>query len=252
MAKWLKLQLAEGTFDERRLLAPATVREMQALQFSIPVKNPSRDNVYAAQFLGSGLGWTIQDYRGRKLVSHSGAWGAIVAMIPEEKLGVVVLGNLDNESVAPMLAYDVFDLYLVGPEVAWSQKKWDSTWLRNDPPGYAFKPRDEAKARLEKSRVVGTKPSAPLSLFVGRYESPLYGPLKIQENAGQMHLMFGEFTTPLTHWQDESFYARSATRLTYDWLLTFRHSSDGRVESVVIKHIGWDKDERDHTFQRRD
>jgi len=161
MAEWIKLQLAEGKYGERRLLMPATVREMHALQFSIPIKTRPPDNIYAAHFYGSGLGWVVQDYRGRKVVLHGGAWGAMVAMIPEEKLGVVVLSNLDLESLAVMLMYDVFDTYLVGTEVAWDRNKWETTWLRNEPPGYAYRPRDEAKARMEKSRTLGTKPSLP-------------------------------------------------------------------------------------------
>src|SRR5262249_42010796 len=138
MAGWLKLQETEGMYRGRRLLKPETVREMHALQFSVPIKSRPPDNIYASQFHGSGLGWFIQDYRGRKVVLHSGAWGSMVAMIPEEKLGVVVLSNLDLEGIAGMLMYDVFDAYLVGPDTAWDRKKWDTTWLRNEPPGHAY------------------------------------------------------------------------------------------------------------------
>ena len=228
MAQWLKLQLAEGTYGDRRLLKPETVREMHALQFSVPIKSRPQDNIYAAQFYGSGLGWFVQDYRGRKVVLHGGAWGAMVAMIPEEKLGVVVLSNLDLESLAGLLMYDVFDAYLVGPETAWNRDKWETTWLRNEPPGYAYRPRDEAKARLEKTRTPGTKPSLPLERYAGAFDSKLYGRLVVRHDGGRLSVTFGEFTTELSHWQDESFYVRAPTRLTFDWLLTFGVSGDGR------------------------
>ena len=107
--------------------------------------------------------------------SHGGAWGAMVAMIPEEKLGVVVLSNLDLESLPALLMYDVFDAYLVGPDTAWNRDKWEATWLRNEPPGTAYRPRDEAKARLEKTRTAGTKPSLPLEKYAGAFDSKLYG-----------------------------------------------------------------------------
>jgi hypothetical protein len=61
---------------------------------------------------------------------------------------------------------------------------------------------------------------------------------------------FGEWTTDLSHWQDESFYVRSPTRLTFDWLLTFDVSGDGQVGSVTVKHVGWDDDKKDHRFGR--
>jgi CubicO group peptidase (beta-lactamase class C family) len=250
MAQWLKLHLAEGTIGNRRLLLPETIREMHALQFSVPIRSRPSDNVYAAQFHGTGLGWYVQDYRGKKVVLHGGGWGAMTAMIPEEKLGVVILSNLDNESLAGMLMYDVFDAYLVGPASAWNRDKWAATWLRNEPPGYAYRPRDEAKARLEKARTPGTKPALPLDQYAGVYESPLYGKLIMRHEDGKLSLTIGAFTTDLMHWQDESFYARAPTRLTHDWLLTFARSHDGRIMHVTVKHVGWDQDERDHQFIR--
>lgn len=250
MAQWVKLQLAEGTFAGSQLLKPATVREMQALQFSIPIKSRPGGNIYASKFYGSGLGWLVQDYRGRKIVSHGGSWGAMVAMIPEENLGVVVLSNLDLEVIAAMLMYDVFDAYLVGPEVAWDSRKWEGTWLRSEPPGYAYRARDEAKARLEQERKTGTKPSQPLENYAGRYESKLYGELVVRQVEGRLMVKFGEFTTEMTHWQDDAFYVRTPTRLTFDWLLTFQSRGEGQVAGVTMKYVGWDKDEKDQVFLR--
>jgi CubicO group peptidase (beta-lactamase class C family) len=250
MAQWLKLQLGEGAYAGRRLLEPETVREMHALQFSVPVQSRPAGNVYAAQFYGSGLGWFVQDYRGRKVVLHAGAWGAMVGMIPEENLGVVVLSNLDLESLPALLMFDVFDAYLVGPDAAWDRGKWETTWLRNMPPGSAYLPRDEAKARLEKTRKPGTKPSLPLEKYAAAFESKLYGLLTVRHEAGRLSVTFGEFTTEMSHWEADSFYVRAPTRLTFDWLLTFLASADGEITSVIVKHLGWDQDERDQIFAR--
>jgi CubicO group peptidase (beta-lactamase class C family) len=249
-AQWLKLQLAEGEIDGQRLIQRETVRQMHALQFSIPVAARPTDNIYAAHFYGTGLGWFNQDYRGCKVVLKGGSWGSIMALLPDEQLGIVVLSNLDLESLPGMLMYDVFDAYLVGPKQAWNRDKWD-TWLRNEPPGFAYRPRDEARARLEKSRVAGTVPGHALEAYAGVFESKLYGRIEVLHENGRLSLMVGEFTTKLAHWQGESFYARTPTRLTYDWLLTFRPSKDGQSTAVIVKHVGWDKDERDHEFARR-
>lgn len=246
LARWLTLQLAEGAHNDFELLRRRTVREMHALQFSVPVKLRPTRNQYAAQFYGSGLGWFVQDYRGRKVVSHSGSWGAMIAMIPEEQLGVVVLSNLDLESLPGLLMYDVFDAYLVEPALRWDRDKWDAVW--SEPPGHAYRPRDEAKAILEKTRTAGTKPSLPLEEFAGTYESRLYGKLTVSHDDGWLSVKFGEYTTPLSHWQNDAFYARTPIRLTFDWLLTFGLSSQGHVEHVTVTHVGWDEDERDHVF----
>ena len=70
----------------------------------------------------------------------------------------------------------------------------------------------------------------------------------MKHESGRLSLTFGEFTTVLSHWQDESFYVRSPTRLTFDWLLTFGVSGDREAANVTVKHVGWDKDEKDHLF----
>ena len=54
----------------------------------------------------------------------------------------------------------------------------------------------------------------------------------------------------MRHWQQETFYVRTPTRLTIDWLLTFDVSSGGKVGAVTVEHVGWDKDEKDHVFSR--
>ena len=146
--------------------------------------------------------------------------------------------------------YDVFDAYLVGPDTAWDRGKWETTWLRNEPPGAAYRPRDEAKARLEKARTPGTKPSLPLGKYAGTFESKLYGPLVVRHEAGRLSVTFGEFTTEMSHWEADSFYVRAPTRLTFDWLLTFAASRDGEITSVTVKHVGWDQDEKDQFFVR--
>jgi hypothetical protein len=250
MAKWLTLQLREGESAQGRVLSAETVREMHALQFAVPVRSRPKDNIYAAQFYGAGLGWFVQDYRGRKIVLHSGAWGAIAAMMPEENLGVVVLSNLDLESLPALLMYDVFDAYLVGPELTWNPSKWTSNWLRNQPPGYAYRARNVAKALLDKTRGPATNPSRPLEDYVGTYESKLYGPVIIRDDSNRLALSLAEQATPMEHWQHDSFYVRAPTRLNFDWLVTFQLSGDSPT-SLTVRHVGWDDGEPDQLFVRQ-
>jgi len=95
MAQWLRLQLGRGTYEGRKLFSATASREMwtphtvfsgiseQAEKF-----NPTRHfNLY-------GLGRILSDYQGRLLVSHGGGLDGMisqVALMPGEKLGVVVL-----------------------------------------------------------------------------------------------------------------------------------------------------------------
>jgi len=250
MTRWLRMQLDGGTFAGRRILASETIGEMHALHTSVPVRSRHPENPYAAHFYGSGLGWFVQDYRGHELVLHGGSWGAMVGLLPDEGLGVVVLSNLDLQSLPGLLMYDVFDAYLLGPETTWDPAKWDSTWLANEPPGHAFAPRDAARAELDAARKVGTHPTLPFEAYAGAFDSRLYGTIIVVRVGERLTLTVGRHSTELSHWQVDSFYARAPTRLTYDWLLTFAVSEGGAVTAVTIHHVGWDADERDQVFDR--
>jgi D-alanyl-D-alanine carboxypeptidase len=58
-----------------------------------------------------GLGWTVDEHKGRKVVGHEGGGAAWVAHFPAERLSVVVLCNL-NAARADEIQYGVADLYL--------------------------------------------------------------------------------------------------------------------------------------------
>ena len=112
MARWLRAQLAGGTRpDGGRLVSEMQYREMLTPQFLIPqsqfypVARLSRPN-----FTAYGLGWFMQDYRGRKVAMHTGSidgMSALLAMVPEERLGMVVYLNLDHAELRHALMYRV-------------------------------------------------------------------------------------------------------------------------------------------------
>lgn len=129
--------------------------------------------------------------------------------------------------------------------------EWERTWLVNEPPGHAFRPRDSARAELQAARVPGVRASAPSEAFAGAFGSPLYGTIVVVREGEGLTLTVGRHTTELEHWQGDSFYARAPTRLTYDWLLTFEVSASGTVGAVTVHHVGWDADEGDQRFVRQ-
>jgi CubicO group peptidase (beta-lactamase class C family) len=250
MAQWLKLHLQEGEWDGRRLLQAETVREMHSLHQSIPIQARPDANDYSPKIAGTGLGWFVRDFRGRKIVAHGGGWGADMVLVPEESLGVIVLSNVDHNLVVQMLACDMLDAYLVGPEQAWAQGgKWD-IWMTIGGPGHMDRARTAQKAELDKARRPGTMPSVPLARFAGDYDSQLYGLLEVRYEGDQLRVRFGDHSAQLAHWENDSFYAPAVVEPFLDWLVKFQVESDMSVSGLEIVHIGWkDPDER-HLFRR--
>ncbi len=250
MARWLALQLREGDLNESPLISKNALREMHSLQQSIPVRWRPDSDEYDARFVGTGLGWYVRDYRGRKVVQHGGAWGAEMAFVPEEKLGVVVLSNRDFNGLVWMLIYDAIDAYVVGPQQAWKQGEEWERWLAIGGPDTTQRDLRQQRAILEKGRKDGTRPSRPLADYAGSYRSTLYGNLKVTVVDDHLHVRFGDYAASLEHWEQDSFYGRAVIEPHLDWLVKFDLDQAHAVGGLEIIHVGWkDPDER-FLFQR--
>ncbi|MCP4659558.1 MAG: serine hydrolase [bacterium] len=87
MSRFIMMFFDQGMAGETRILAPETVEDMMTLRF------PNDDGGRAF-----GIGFMVGDLDGRKLVSHAGAiygFASIFVALPEEKLAVVVLNDVD-------------------------------------------------------------------------------------------------------------------------------------------------------------
>src|SRR4051812_35852331 len=92
MAKWMLVQLAEGRLaDGTALLQPATARQLTTLVTPMPIGTPPPElAALRPHFNGYGLGFNLRDYRGHKLITHTGGlpgYVSRVAMMPDAGLG---------------------------------------------------------------------------------------------------------------------------------------------------------------------
>lgn len=87
MAEWLRFVLNGGSVNGKRLVSETSFAEWIKPQMKI-----SPDGKFSY-----GLGWFLQDWKGKRVVQHGGnidGFNSLVAMIPEEKLGFVLLTNV--------------------------------------------------------------------------------------------------------------------------------------------------------------
>lgn len=92
MAKWLKFVLNGGELNGKRLVSKEGFTEWIKPQMKV---TPDGKISY-------GLGWFVQDWKGKKVVQHGGnidGFNSMVAMIPEENIGFVMLTNVSGSSL---------------------------------------------------------------------------------------------------------------------------------------------------------
>ncbi len=233
MAQWIRLQLGRGVVDGRQLLTAAVIKEMWSPQTVIPLDSVTERLRPSTHFQAYGLGWFLSDYRGHKLVSHLGAidgFRAAVGLVPEARLGVVVLtnGGEPGRALTTALFLRVVDAYLGGAATDWS-----SAYRAVRDAGMA---RDSVdRARQERDRVSGTKPSLDLGAYVGNYRHEMYGDVTVAVESGALVIRFGPyFTGALSHWHFDTFKATWQDPEQGSDLLTFVLNADGRVD-----HLTW-------------
>jgi CubicO group peptidase (beta-lactamase class C family) len=117
LAQWLRFQLAGGLAGARRLVHEETLRETHRAQNILAGTYQAAFNP-GATMLGYGFGWVSSDYRGTALVEHGGSvlgYTAMIAMLPERRLGVVILSNLNaDRALMPLreLKFALLEEYL--------------------------------------------------------------------------------------------------------------------------------------------
>ena len=96
MLKWIQLQINGGHFEEEYLFSPTLQEQTWKLHNSYPISQQAKEQFPTRHFNGYGLGWNLFDYGGRLVATHSGGYDGMysrVVIVPEEKLGMVILTN---------------------------------------------------------------------------------------------------------------------------------------------------------------
>ena len=248
MARWMLIHLGEGALPGGgRLFSDRTERQLAALVTPIPIGDPSPE--LAAQrmnFSGYALGLRVNDYRGRKLVSHTGGLSGYVSkvvMVPELELGVAVLTNQESDEAYNSVIYAVLDQAMGVPAT-----DWPAAYLKVRERGKA-QTADQLKAAASK-RDAAAKPSLALADYAGAYEDAWYGPIVITaEGTGAAAKLVMSFAkTPgmagdMEHWSRETFVVRWRERaLRADAYVTFVLDPDGTIAEARMKPFSPDTD----------
>lgn len=182
LSHWLMMQLDSGRFEGKQVLPFSVLLKTRDVQI---VTGSRRSAVFPVHFRGYGLGLFASDYNGRALYWHTGGAGGMVSnvcFVPEEKLGIAILTNNDNQGFFEALRYQVLDAYLGVPYVNRSLQQLG---------GF----RASMKAQLQeiagwKARVKGNKPPLPLSAYTGTFTNNLNGDITITTSGSGLRINF--------------------------------------------------------------
>ncbi len=235
VAKWLEVQLALGALpDGKRLWSAESAAAMWSPQVVVASSDGPTDlNPVRSIMQGYALGWFVQDYRGRRLISHSGGLSGQVtqtALIPSAGIGVAVLSNTED-SVSGGIRNALLDHLLGVPAYDWVANYVARSKLA----------REDAVAAMgdgDAKRPEGG-PSLPLAAYAGRYRDPWYGDIVVKERGGALHIDFAphpQFASRLDAWGTDAFRTRMTPGKGEDAVVSFAVAG-GKVTAVTMKAL---------------
>ena len=237
MAAWLQIQLAHGALPGGgRLFSEAQALEMWKPVVTMPITPlPASLAPAMPNYQAYALGWQVQDYRGHRIIAHSGGvFGSItrVVIVPDKNIAFAIMINSEDSGMLLGLYYLLLDHYL-----GVSDRDWTRNW------------QDWYEARLEGGRAflaqakaspVKIGPSLAPARYAGRYRDPWYGDVVVAAAPDGLTIDFT--STPrmkgrLRHWQYDSFVMDFDDKAIEPAYVAFALDADGKVTGVTMKAV---------------
>jgi CubicO group peptidase (beta-lactamase class C family) len=242
IARWLQVQLGRGALPGgKRLYSEKQAQEMWT---SVVLDEDSYADFAPLDarkptLSGYALGWTVEDYRGHKVIQHSGfvlGGKAVVMLLPNRNVGIATMVNSEDGAPRWSLVYQLLDHYLGLPPVDWDAKYRETVDLIVNGGLEAL------KELPGEAGAAGTRsgPSLPLEKYAGVYRDPWYGTVTISQAGTGLRIQFDRQPSwhgPLEHVRYDTFRTRLEDRNGEDAYVTFALNPDGSIDQVKMKAV---------------
>jgi CubicO group peptidase (beta-lactamase class C family) len=177
MAHWLRLQLADGEFEGKRIVSAANLNVTRI------------GRVGMSDRLTYAMGWVQQSTPNGMIIWHNGgttSYGAFVGFLPDKDVGVIILTNEANVGFPDAVGLWTLDRLMDNPVVDHVAAKLKA-----------------AKAGAASSRKMFEKPATPrttppLAPLAGNFTSPTFGKAKITVDGDGLLATIGTTGAKLT------------------------------------------------------
>jgi CubicO group peptidase (beta-lactamase class C family) len=232
VAKWLRLQLANGKFDGKQIVDEKALAETHHPQMLTGF------NPFTGLPSFYGLGWNVSyDDQGRLRLNHSGAFalGAAthVNLAPSEQLGIVVLTNAYPIGMAEALGTTFMDTALYGkPTQDWFaifKQAFSNPGAVGTVLGFDYSKPPASPA-----------PALKNGAYVGRYTNDYFGDVSVVEKDGGLAIVEGpkNKTFPMQHYDRDTFTYETADENAVGRSgVTFIVGPDGKAGQVVVENL---------------
>ncbi|HEV8449140.1 MAG TPA: serine hydrolase [Gemmatimonadaceae bacterium] len=232
MSKWMRFILDSGRVGDKRLIKASTFSELITPQIQAPMEEYPALQLSKPDFFSYGFGWFIQNYAGQQVWMHTGSIDgqcAIIGLMPNERLGVYVLENLDHAELRHALMYRAFDLYNGGPSRDWSA----------DVSALFARMRQGAVRATQASQRVERPASVPIEKYAGTFVDSAYGTVTVTASNGTLRArVVTDPEADLDHLDVDSFRTHAANPRD-QIALTFTPDGIGGISAVRVYGVSF-------------
>ncbi len=229
LTKWLLCQLDSGRYQGRRVIPWNVIQNTRDINI---LTGSRRSPYYPTHFRGYGLGVFSTDYNGRQVYWHTGgAFGHVtnVCFIPEEKLGITILTNNDNNAFFEALRYQIMDAYLGVQYTDRNQFQW----------GFQVQSKNSLDEELEKmnGRVKKNAPEIGWDAFTGDFYNTVYGKITISKGDNMLVCRFQHHPELIGYmeYMDNNEFRMTYSNVGYGIVTVPFSVNNGKVFAVEIK-----------------
>ncbi len=182
LSHWIMMQLDSGKYGQKQILPWKVLQQTRGVNTLISTQK----NKLNGHFVAYGLGVFIRDMAGRQVYDHTGGADGFVTnvcFVPEEKLGITILTNNDNQEFFELLRYQILASYFNMPYVNYSAASLSD--FKEEQTGIV------GNITALQKRVKGAKPQLPLTSYEGTYANQLFGNIQIVAKTNDLQINFG-------------------------------------------------------------
>ena len=242
MSHWLIALMNNGQYNGKQVVPSKVLQATLEPAIALPNAAGQVRGWWEVLNQAYGMGRWTASYRGHLIAFHGGdlpGFHSQISFMPNEHIGVIVfvIGN----HIAPLynpISYNVYERLLGMEPTPWTDRLLDIR-LKNKKAGM------EARSKAGFGRVMNTRPSHALADYVGEYEHPAYGTLKIDMKNNELQFEFHKIKMPLTHFHYDRFDTADDEE-EGKWSVNFSTNPQGDIDRATMS-----LDEAEATFVRR-
>ena len=249
MSLWLNTQLNAGVMANGETLFSAKQQEQMWLPHINRAVSKAAFAATRQQFSGYGLGWSIVDYHGYKRVGHGGGiLGMVsqVSLLPEKKLGVVVLSNQQAFAALSAVTEEIFEQAL---------ELEDQDYVERFAERH-FKNKEQAYANAKPGLVEDYQSALPPIYYTGTLHDAWYGDVVIEQLDGKLRIDFTHtkrLKGELQHHSGNSFIVKwDEPMLEADAFIHFTLNEQNKVSSARMHAVSTEVTDFSFDFRNLD